>query len=226
MSEITVTLFQFFEISESSRAWGASHFMMNSSKKEWASDEIKELIGAYKTRPALWDIPCNEHRNKKLKNEILIQFTETFQCTSQEIGRKLYSLWELFSWFSVFPIFFLHHTKCSTLLLVHVYLMNTQDKNISSFETALLTCSIKSIGHASESFRWGLILETLECDSVFSGGHALWKFCRHLFHSQISSGHQPLEGYLLNVNNLIMNFRFQCCRLFLVYFECIYFCSV
>ena len=34
---------------------------------------------------------------------------------------------------------------------------------------------------------------TLESHIVLSGGHALWKFSRHLFHSLLSSGHQPLE---------------------------------
>ena len=33
---------------------------------------------------------------------------------------------------------------------------------------------------------------TLESHIVLSGGHALWKFSRHLFHSLLSSGHQPL----------------------------------
>ena len=69
-----------------------------------------------------------------------------------------------------------------------------------------------------ESFRYGLISDTLDSDIVFSsvlvfnievfhiifffvnkvpekgsfsGGHALWNYYRHLFHSQISSGHQP-----------------------------------
>ena len=84
----------------------------------------------YETHPALWDVSCSEYRNKELKNE-------TFQCTLQEIGRKLHNLQTHFFLGSPFFQCFVQHTICNTLLFVHVHSMNTQDK-LSSFETALL----------------------------------------------------------------------------------------
>ena len=129
------TLSVYWNSWEEYREWVASHFIMSSSMKEWTSDEIKKLIGVYGTHPTLYDVSCSEYRNKELKNEIIKQFSETFQCTSQETGRKLHNFWFFFSQFFQY---FVHHTKCRTLLLVHVHQINIENPRQNKFfDTAL-----------------------------------------------------------------------------------------
>ena len=127
------------------RAWVASHFMLGSSKKEWTNDEIKELIGVYETHPALWYASCSVWRKKELKNEIFKQFAEAFQCTSQEIGRKLHNLWTtFFSCFSVLPIFCTWHKVQHTAVGPCSSHEHPRPK-ISSLETVLHDLALLSI---------------------------------------------------------------------------------
>ena len=86
---------------------------MSSSRKRMDQQRNKGSDRCLRNILQLCDVSCNNHRNKELKNEIYKQFAETFQCTLQEIRRKLHNLGNLFYLFFCSPFFqyFLHHTK-------------------------------------------------------------------------------------------------------------------
>ena len=138
-------------------------------RKEWNSDEIKEVIGVYETHTAI--VWCFVHLTRNRK--------ETTQFTTP------------FFLFFVFPIFIYYITQVQHTAVGPCLSYEYPRQKIISFESALLTCLIKHSEHASENFRWILISATPESDIVLSGGHALWKFYEIYITHLLSSGHAP-----------------------------------
>lgn len=61
-------------------------------RKEWSREETFNLISIYEKSSVLWDVKNSEYRNRDRKNKIIQEMAENFQCSSEEIQRKLHNL--------------------------------------------------------------------------------------------------------------------------------------
>ncbi|XP_072380612.1 uncharacterized protein [Diabrotica undecimpunctata] len=61
-------------------------------KKQWTNDETIELIELYKENSILWRHKRNDHRYRESRDSILKEFSEKFNCSADEIRRKLHNL--------------------------------------------------------------------------------------------------------------------------------------
>lgn len=62
------------------------------SKKVWSKEETIDLIHIYEENSVLWNSKCKEYRNREIKDSILRNVSQKFNCTSEEIQRKLHNL--------------------------------------------------------------------------------------------------------------------------------------
>lgn len=65
---------------------------MAATRKEWSKDETCTLISIYEENTVLWDTKSIEYRNRDAKNKIILEIAAKFDCTSDEIQRKLHNL--------------------------------------------------------------------------------------------------------------------------------------
>lgn len=63
-----------------------------STKKAWQKDEIVELISMYKERSVLWNTKDTEYRNREKKAKILHEIAVKFNCSVEEVQRKIHNL--------------------------------------------------------------------------------------------------------------------------------------
>lgn len=65
---------------------------MAAVRKEWSKDDTCNLISIYEENSVLWDTKNNEYRNRETKNKILLEIAANFNCSPEEIQRKLHNL--------------------------------------------------------------------------------------------------------------------------------------
>ncbi|KAJ8870123.1 hypothetical protein PR048_029135 [Dryococelus australis] len=62
------------------------------AKRAWSHDDIVKLIDMYEGRPMLWDCRSNRYKNRDQKNAALTEIADVFNCTNEEVLRKIHSL--------------------------------------------------------------------------------------------------------------------------------------
>ncbi|KAK9745091.1 Alcohol dehydrogenase transcription factor Myb/SANT-like [Popillia japonica] len=58
----------------------------------WTKEETAELITVYEENSILWDTKNVEYRNREKKNKIFLEIAKKFNCSADEIQRKLHNL--------------------------------------------------------------------------------------------------------------------------------------
>ncbi|XP_026301115.1 uncharacterized protein LOC113219252 isoform X2 [Apis mellifera] len=65
---------------------------MLSPRKEWNKNDTFKLIALYEHQPILWDKKHMDYRNREKKNKILSEIGLHFECSIEEIQRKIHNL--------------------------------------------------------------------------------------------------------------------------------------
>ncbi|KAJ8878909.1 hypothetical protein PR048_019512, partial [Dryococelus australis] len=62
------------------------------AKRAWSHDNIVKLIVMYEGTHMLWDCRSNEYKNRDQKNAALKEMGEVFNCTNEEVLRKIHNV--------------------------------------------------------------------------------------------------------------------------------------
>ena len=130
-----------------------------------------------------------ETKNSKMKSTSNLLKHSSAPQKKEEGNYTIYETFLFIFLFSVFQIFFYIAQSAAHCCWSMFILWIPKTKNNLFWDCSPDLLNLSIMDTLRRVFAEICMSATLESHIVFSGGHALWKFPRHLFHSQISSGH-------------------------------------
>lgn len=79
-------------VSYSESSYRESNNETMTARKEWRKDETFKLITMYEVNTILWNTKDLDYKNKEKKNKTLRQISTHFQCSVEEVQRKIHNL--------------------------------------------------------------------------------------------------------------------------------------